>query len=60
MRTFANGRYSMLRMGLSPVSPFSVEESLLKTTAKMAKQTPGVRLHFHLAENQVTLPHDDA
>lgn len=43
----------MLRMGLSPVSPFSVEESLLKTTAKMAKQNPGVRLHFHLAENQV-------
>ncbi|KAK9824862.1 hypothetical protein WJX74_001467 [Apatococcus lobatus] len=47
-----NSKYSMLRIGLSPVSPFSVEEELLKTTANLAKQNPGVRLHFHLAENQ--------
>ncbi|KAK9845199.1 hypothetical protein WJX84_001132 [Apatococcus fuscideae] len=47
-----NSRFSMLRIGLSPVSPFSVEEDLLKKTAVMAQKTPGVRLHFHLAENQ--------
>ena len=49
----------MLRIGLSPVSPFCVEESLLMATAKMAKEHPGVRLHFHLAENQVSLSQID-
>ncbi len=42
--------FSMLRMGLAPCSPFSVTEGLMKDIAALARQTPGVQLHTHLAE----------
>jgi hypothetical protein len=45
----------MLRMGLAPCSPFSVDNSLMIAAAKLARQYKGVRLHTHLAENQVGL-----
>lgn len=45
-------RFSMLRMGLAPCSPFSVTEGLMKDIAAMARQTPGVQLHTHLAETR--------
>ena len=48
-------RYSMLRVGLAPCSPFTVTNDLMKATAKLARQYEGVRLHTHLAENQVYL-----
>ncbi len=44
--------FSMLRMGLAPCSPFSVTEGLMKDIAAMARQTPGVQLHTHLAETR--------
>ena len=40
---------SMLRIGVSPCSPFSVTSDLLKQTAALARDK-GVRLHTHLAE----------
>ncbi|MBA3232944.1 MAG: 8-oxoguanine deaminase [Propionibacteriales bacterium] len=40
---------SMLRIGVSPCSPFSVTGELLKQTAALARDK-GVRLHTHLAE----------
>lgn len=45
----------MLRMGLAPCSPFTVDNSLMIAAAKLARQYEGVRLHTHLAENQVGL-----
>ncbi len=42
--------FSMLRVGLAPCSPFSVSQSLMKESAKLARSY-GVRLHTHLAEN---------
>ncbi|GAQ83977.1 Atrazine chlorohydrolase/guanine deaminase [Klebsormidium nitens] len=47
-----NSKYSMLRMGLAPCSPFTVDNSLMIAAAKLARQYEGVRLHTHLAENQ--------
>jgi 8-oxoguanine deaminase len=44
------GRYSMLRVGLAPCSPFSVTPELLRESARLARAHPGVRLHTHLAE----------
>jgi len=41
---------SMLRIGLSPCSPFSVTGELMKKIADMARSREGVRLHTHLAE----------
>jgi cytosine/adenosine deaminase-related metal-dependent hydrolase len=40
---------SMVRMGVSPCSPFSVTERLMRDAAKLARER-GVRLHTHLAE----------
>jgi cytosine/adenosine deaminase-related metal-dependent hydrolase len=42
----------MLRMGLAPCAPFTVDNELMVKAAEMARQHPGVRLHTHLAENQ--------
>jgi cytosine/adenosine deaminase-related metal-dependent hydrolase len=41
---------SMLHIALAPCSPFSVGESLMIESARMARAL-GVRLHTHLAEN---------
>ena len=43
-------RYSMLRVGLAPCSPFSVTPELLRKTADLARRHAGVHLHTHLAE----------
>lgn len=45
-------RYSMLRIGLAPHSPFGVSQELMVASAKLARQYPGVRLHTHMAENE--------
>jgi cytosine/adenosine deaminase-related metal-dependent hydrolase len=41
---------AMLQIALAPCSPFSVGESLMVESARMARAL-GVRLHTHLAEN---------
>jgi len=43
----------MLRMSLAPCSPFTVTNNLMIEAAKLARKYEGVRLHTHLAENQV-------
>lgn len=43
---------SMLRIGLSPCSPFSVTEGLMRDIAGLARAHDGVRLHTHLAETE--------
>ena len=40
---------SMLRIGVSPCSPFSVTQKLMSEAAELARRK-GVRLHTHLAE----------
>ncbi len=47
-----NARHAMTRMVLAPCSPFSVTQDLMRESAAMARQHPGVRLHTHLAENK--------
>jgi 8-oxoguanine deaminase len=44
-------RYSMLRIGVAPCSPFSVSRELMREAAALARSYD-VRLHTHLAENQ--------
>ena len=44
--------YSMLRVGLSPCSPFSVTGSLMRESAEMARNYEKVTLHTHVAETQ--------
>ncbi len=44
------GRFSMLRIGVAPCSPFSVTRDLMRESAALARQY-GVGLHTHLAEN---------
>jgi 8-oxoguanine deaminase len=45
-----NARYSMIRVGLAPCSPFSVSRELMRETCQLARSYR-VRLHTHLAEN---------
>ncbi len=45
-------RYSMLRIGLAPCSPFSVTTDLMRESAKLAREYPLVNLHTHLAETK--------
>lgn len=42
-------RFSMVRVGVAPCSPFSVTTDLMKESAALARAY-GVRLHTHLAE----------
>ena len=44
---------SMLRITLAPCSPFSVSPDLMRESAALARSHRGVRLHTHLAENQL-------
>ena len=46
---------SMLRITLAPCSPFSVSADLMRESAALARSHRGVRLHTHLAENQLDL-----
>ncbi len=48
-----NQRYAMTRITLAPCSPFSVSADLMRESAALARSYPGVRLHTHLAENQL-------
>lgn len=43
-------RYSMLRIGLAPCSPFSVTPDLMRESARLARGYAMVNLHTHLAE----------
>ena len=43
-------RFSMMRVGIAPCSPFSVSQDLMRESSKLARSY-GVRLHTHLAEN---------
>ena len=43
-------RFSMLRIGLAPCSPFSVSAGLMRQCAHLARQYRAVNLHTHLAE----------
>jgi cytosine/adenosine deaminase-related metal-dependent hydrolase len=45
-----NSRFSMLRIGVAPCSPFSVSRELMRDSAALAR-SHGVRMHTHLAEN---------
>jgi 8-oxoguanine deaminase len=45
-------RYSMIRVGIAPCSPFSVTEDLMREAALLARSY-GVGLHTHLAESVV-------
>ena len=47
-----NNRFSMTRVVLAPCSPFSVDETILVESAKMARSYPGVMLHTHVAETK--------
>jgi len=42
--------HAMQRMVLAPCSPFSVTESLMRNSARLAREHPRVGLHTHLAE----------
>jgi cytosine/adenosine deaminase-related metal-dependent hydrolase len=42
--------FSMLRLSLSPCSPFSVTAEEMAEIGRMARRMDGVRLHTHLAE----------
>jgi cytosine/adenosine deaminase-related metal-dependent hydrolase len=44
-------KFSMLRVGVAPCSPFSVSPDLLKESAKLARSYR-VRMHTHLAETR--------
>lgn len=44
-----DSKFSMVRVGVAPCSPFSVSKDLLKESAVLARSY-GVRMHTHLAE----------
>ncbi|WP_054942569.1 8-oxoguanine deaminase [Paenibacillus ihuae] len=44
-------KFSMVRVGVAPCSPFSVSEDLLRESARLARSY-GVRMHTHLAETK--------
>jgi cytosine/adenosine deaminase-related metal-dependent hydrolase len=44
------GRYSMVRVGLAPCSPFSVTGDLMRETVELARASDNVILHTHVAE----------
>ena len=48
-----NSRHAMTRIALAPCSPFSVSRDLMRESAALARSYPGVRLHTHLAENDI-------
>jgi cytosine/adenosine deaminase-related metal-dependent hydrolase len=50
-----NSRHAMTRIALAPCSPFSVSRDLMRESAALARSYPGVRLHTHLAENDLDL-----
>jgi cytosine/adenosine deaminase-related metal-dependent hydrolase len=54
-----SSRYSMLRIGVAPCSPFSVSRELMRESAVLAR-SQGVRLHTHLAENDHDLAYSQA
>lgn len=43
----------MTRIALGPTSQKTVEDDVFVRTAELARQYKGVRLHTHMAENQV-------
>ena len=43
----------MLRVCVGPTSQKTVTHELMAACAALAREHPGVRLHTHLAENQV-------
>src|SRR5690606_29963592 len=43
-------KYSMLRVGVAPCSPFTVSQDLMRESVQLARSY-NVRLHTHLAEN---------
>ncbi|MCS7184525.1 MAG: 8-oxoguanine deaminase, partial [bacterium] len=45
----SNSKYSMIRVGIAPCSPFSVSKDLMKMSAEYAKKND-LLLHTHLAE----------
>ena len=47
-----NSRFAMTRVVLAPCSPFSVDESILIESAKLARSYKGVQLHTHVAETK--------
>ena len=55
-----NSRGAMTRLSLAPCSPFSVSTALMKESAAMARSFPGVRLHTHLAENEMDIQYSRA
>lgn len=44
----------MLRLSCAPCSPFTVTKDLMSKTADLAREFKEVRLHTHLAENDVS------
>lgn len=46
-------RYAMTRIALAPTSQKTVDDGTFVKAAELARRHKGVRLHTHLAENQV-------
>ena len=46
----------MTRVALGPASQKTVDDEVFVRTARLARRYKGVRLHTHLAENQVRAP----
>ncbi|EFN55990.1 hypothetical protein CHLNCDRAFT_145361 [Chlorella variabilis] len=52
-------KYSMMRVGIAPCSPFSVTNDCMEGAAKLARQYQQVRLHTHLAENHQDITYSE-